>query len=252
MEETGEQILLRVYLRTADRSPHVPTYQLLVQAARKSGLAGATVIRGIVGLGSRGFARHSNWTLIQQVPVVAEFVDDAEKISTFVGGPMRELMRSGMATLERAHVILRRHGGPRQPATLAPAPALAPLSNLPRIEPGGPMKSKENGLLLRVFVGESDRFNHEPLYEAVLQKVRELRGAGATVLRGAEGFGAHSVVHKSSLLEMSTDLPVVIEIVDSEEKIRQLLPHLEEMITEGLITMEHVVVMLYRDGGGQR
>jgi len=252
MNGTGEQILLRVYLRTADRSPHVPTFELLLQAARKGGLAGATVLRGIVGLGSRGFARHSNWTLVQQVPVVIEFVDDAEKIAAFVSGPMQALMRTGMATLERAHVILRRDGGTRQPSTLAVAPQLTPLSTLPQIEPGGPMKTKEVGVLVRVFVGESDRFNSEPLYEAILQKVRQLGGAGATVLRGTEGFGAHSVVHKSSLLEMSTDLPVVIEIVDAEEKIRALLPYLEEMVTEGMITMEHVVVMLYRDGAGQR
>ena len=72
------------------------------------------------------------------------------------------------------------------------------------------------------------------------------------MLRGAEGFGAHSVVHKASLLEMSVDLPIVVEIVDEEEKIKALLPHLEEMVTEGMITMEHVMVLMYRDGGNKR
>jgi PII-like signaling protein len=72
--------------------------------------------------------------------------------------------------------------------------------------------------------------------------------AGATVLRGTEGFGANSVVHRTSLLEMSTDLPIVIEIVDTEDQIKRLLPHLEEMVQEGMITMEYVVIILYRDG----
>jgi PII-like signaling protein len=113
------------------------------------------------------------------------------------------------------------------------------------------MRINENGILLRVFMGESDKFEHKPLYEAIVQKVRELGLAGATVLRGSEGFGANSVVHRAGLLEMSTDLPVVVEIVDVEENIRQLLPHLEAMVTEGMITMEYVVILMYRHNGGQ-
>lgn len=105
---------------------------------------------------------------------------------------------------------------------------------------------QENGVLLRVFTGESDRYQHKPLYEAIVRKARELGLAGATVLRGTEGFGARSVVHKAALLEMSTDLPVVIEIVDTEEKIKLLLPHLETMVQEGMITMEYVVILMYR------
>ena len=108
------------------------------------------------------------------------------------------------------------------------------------------MRVNENGVLLRVFIGESDRFENKPLYEAIVGKVRELGLAGATVLRGSEGFGAHSVVHRTSLLEMSSDLPIVIEIVDTEEQIKQLLPSLEEMVREGMITMEYVVILLYR------
>jgi PII-like signaling protein len=248
MSLSGEHVLLRVYLRTADRSPHVPTFELLVETARKHGLAGATVLQGIVGLGSRGFSRMSNWSFVQHLPVIVELVDSAPRIAAFVAGPMAELMHTGMATLERANVLLTRHGGPRQPLTLELAQVIAPLSTVVDVVPGDRMKTQNNGILLRVFVGESDRYESQPLHEAILQKVRSLGCAGATVLRGTEGFGAHSVVHKSSLLEMSADLPILVEIVDSEEKIKLLLPHLEEMVTEGMITMEHVVVLLYRDG----
>jgi hypothetical protein len=110
------------------------------------------------------------------------------------------------------------------------------------------MSVNDNGVLLRVFIGESDRFEGRPLFEAIVHKVRELGLAGATVLRGTEGFGAHSVVHKASLLEMSTDLPIVVEIVDTDDNVRRLLPHLETMVQEGMITMEYVVVLTYRHG----
>jgi PII-like signaling protein len=110
------------------------------------------------------------------------------------------------------------------------------------------MTMDQNGILLRVFIGESDRFEHKPLYEAIVQKVRALGLAGATVLRGSEGFGAQSVVHKTSLLEMSSDLPIVIEVIDAEEKIKLLLPHLETMVNEGMVTMEYVAILMYRHG----
>lgn len=108
------------------------------------------------------------------------------------------------------------------------------------------MTIDEDGVLLRVFIGESDRHEHRPLHEAIVQTARELGLAGATVLRGIEGFGANSVVHKAALLELSADLPLVIEIVDRQEKIQQLLPKLEGMVKEGMITMEYVAVVLYR------
>ena len=108
------------------------------------------------------------------------------------------------------------------------------------------MTIKDNGVLLRVFIGDSDKFQNKPLHEMIVQKVRELGLAGATVLRGSQGFGARSVIHRAGLLEMSTDLPIVIEIVDSEEKIKTLLPHLETMVQEGMITMEYVKILMYR------
>ena len=108
------------------------------------------------------------------------------------------------------------------------------------------MKIPQQGKLLRIFVGESDRWHHHPLFEAIVLKARELGLAGATVLRGPMGFGAHSHLHTSKILRLSTDLPMVIEIVDTEEKINLLLPHLDEMVQEGLVTLEGVKVLKYR------
>lgn len=98
---------------------------------------------------------------------------------------------------------------------------------------------------MRIFIGESDRWHHQPLYEAIVQKARETGMAGATVLRGPMGFGAKSHMHTSKILRLSMDLPMVIEIVDSEEKIQGFLPHLEEMVTGGMITLERVQVIKY-------
>jgi len=111
------------------------------------------------------------------------------------------------------------------------------------------MKIPEEGCLLRVFIGESDRWHGKPLYEAIVLKARELHLAGATVLRGPMGFGAHSRMHTTKILRLSQDLPVVIEIVDAEEKIEELLLHIDEMVEEGLVTMEKVRVMKYRANG---
>lgn len=108
------------------------------------------------------------------------------------------------------------------------------------------MKIPEDGWLLRVFIGESDQWHGRPLYEAIVTKARELHLAGATVLRGPMGFGAHSRMHTAKLLSLSDDLPMVIEIVDSREQIDLLLPHIDEMVAEGLVTLERVRVIKYR------
>ena len=108
------------------------------------------------------------------------------------------------------------------------------------------MHLPEDGKLLRIFIGESDRWEHKPLYEAIVLKARELGLAGATVLRGPMGFGANSRLHTSKILRLSEDLPLIIEIVDSEERIQQLLPFLDTMMQGGLVTMEKVQVIRYR------
>lgn len=108
------------------------------------------------------------------------------------------------------------------------------------------MKLPEEGTLLRIFFGESDKHNRKPLYEAIVIKARELGLAGATVSRGIMGFGADSRMHSAKILRLSGDLPVVVEIVDTEENIGKLLPFLDEAVQEGLITLEKVKVIKYR------
>jgi PII-like signaling protein len=108
------------------------------------------------------------------------------------------------------------------------------------------MKLPEQGVLLRIFVGESDTFKGKALYESILLKARKLNLAGATAIRGIMGFGAHSRIHSAKLLRLSEDLPIVVEIVDTEENIHKILPFLDETVKEGLITLEKVKVIKYR------
>jgi uncharacterized protein len=107
------------------------------------------------------------------------------------------------------------------------------------------------GHLLRIFIGESDRYEGQPLYEWLVQRAREHGLAGATVLRGLEGFGAHSRLHTAKILRLSTDLPVVIEIVDTQDKIEAFLPAVDEAIKEGLATIEKVDIRFSRSGGSE-
>jgi uncharacterized protein len=110
------------------------------------------------------------------------------------------------------------------------------------------MQTPTDALLLRIFIGESDRCHHGPLYEAIVLAAREAQLAGATVLRGLMGFGKSSQLHTAKIVRLSMDLPLVIEIVDSEEKINSFLPTLEKMIGGGLVTLEKVKVLHYRSG----
>ncbi len=105
------------------------------------------------------------------------------------------------------------------------------------------MHIPEEGYLLRIFIGESDKHGHRPLYEAIVLRAREAGLAGATVIRGVMGFGKNSVLHTAKILRLSEDLPMVIEIVDSLQKIESFLPELNAMITDGLVTLERVRVI---------
>ncbi len=108
------------------------------------------------------------------------------------------------------------------------------------------MKIPAEGKLLRVFVGEADRWEGRPLYEAIVEEARRRGLAGATVWKGFMGFGAHSRMHTTKIVRLSEDLPIVIEIVDSAEKIEAFLPDLDRMVREGLVTLERAEVILYR------
>lgn len=110
------------------------------------------------------------------------------------------------------------------------------------------MKLEGEGQLLRIFIGENDRWHGKPLYEAIVARAREEGLAGATVLRGLMGYGAKSRIHTAKVLRLSEDLPIVVEIVDRSERIDTFLPFLDDMVADGLVTLERAQVIMYRPG----
>ena len=103
-------------------------------------------------------------------------------------------------------------------------------------------------VLVRIFIGESDKWHHQPLFHAILERLRKEGFAGATVFQGVAGFGARSVLHTAHLLRLSEDLPIVIEVVDTTERVERLIPILDEMVSEGLVTLEKARVLKYAPG----
>jgi uncharacterized protein len=251
MKLEGEQVLLRVHLRNTDQYGWRNAADALVVRARGENMAGATLLRGIYGLDLNGCLLESGrWSLVEHVPIVFETVDSRQNIGRFLQH-VTEIIPEGIVTLERAHVIVYRSGATAVAEARThleiPAP-IVELSTLPSEEDFPMLKMSEEGQLLRVFVGESDTWHGEPLYRAIVLKARELGLAGATVLHGTMGFGANTRVHTSKLLDLSTDLPIVVEIVDVADKIAEILPFLDETVGEGMITVESVRVLKYRHG----
>jgi PII-like signaling protein len=251
MRLEGELTLLRVCLRNTDKHGwfSAPAAEELVQRARKVGIAGATVLRGFYGMDVNGnLLQGSGWSIVEHVPVVVEMVDTARAIGDFLS-VVAQVVTEGLVTLERARVLLYRHGHgesgrDQMPGTLPGR--VADLSTVPSPEEFPAMQASEDGQLLRIFIGESDVWEGAPLYRAIVLKAKELGLAGATVLRGPMGFGANSRLHTTKLLELSTDLPIIVEIVDTAAKVEGLLPFLDESVQEGMITIESVRVLRYR------
>jgi len=114
------------------------------------------------------------------------------------------------------------------------------------------MKLQGNAKMLRIHFGEDDKWKDKPLYRAIVEKCKELDIAGATVFRGTEGYGASTLIHRSHLLSFSSDAPIMVTVIDAEEKILELLPHLDQMVQEGLIAISDVEVIKYVHQEGQR
>jgi PII-like signaling protein len=245
MRIEAEQVLCRFQLSNFIRHGMSPLYEWIVETAHREGLQGATVLKGFFGLRPEGeLLEERAWSISQELPVIVEVIDEAARIEALLA-KVEPVFREGVITLERAHVLLYR-AGPRQPSppltgrnVVATAAAAADGVRT--------MKIPEKGALLRIFIGESDKEpgRDRPLYETIVRRAREAHLAGATVLRGPMGFGRHSRVHTAKLLELSTDLPIVIEIVDAEAKIDAFLPAVDELVSEGLVTLEAVRILRY-------
>ena len=246
MKIETEQVLCRFHLSNFIRHGMSPLYEWIVETAHREGLQGATVLKGFFGLRLDGsLLEEHTWSISQELPVIVEVVDEQARIEALLAR-VEPVFREGVITLERAHVLLYRAGPPEATPPLKGRNIIRTVTNSAAAGVRT-MRVPEQGVLLRIFIGESDKEpgRDRPLYETIVRRAREAHLAGATVLRGPMGFGRHSRVHTAKLLELSTDLPVVIEIVDGEEKVNAFLPTVDELVTEGLVTLEAVRIVRY-------
>jgi uncharacterized protein len=246
MKTESEQVLCRFQLSNFIRHGMSPLYEWIVETAHREGLQGATVLKGFYGLRPEGSVLEEHtWSISQELPMIVEVVDEPSRIEALLA-KVEPVFREGVITLERAHVLLYRAGA-REPSPPLTGRKILATTTTSAAYGVRTMNVPKQGVLLRVFIGESDKEpgRDRPLYEAIVRRAREAHLAGATVLRGPMGFGRHSRVHTAKLLELSTDLPIVIEIVDSEEKVDAFLPTVDELVTEGLVTLEAVRIVRY-------
>ncbi len=243
----GEQALLRVWLRNTDRSGWWRrTVDLLLQRAMEHGLCGATVLQGELGLDSRGeWIRPRRWALVQPRPLLVECLDAPAVIGRYLT-EVAATVPAGTFTLERAHVLVfRRRTDELEQARghVVVPPRPDPAEYLPDPQEFPIMRQMVEAQLLRIFVDDTDQFGSQPLYEAILAEARRLGLSNAVVLRTPLGFGTHRRLHSERSPDYLTELPVLIEIVDTAEQIARLLPFLDQAVPEGLITIEGVKML---------
>jgi PII-like signaling protein len=246
MKLEGEQTLLRVFLTSTDKYSWWSTAaDALITRAVRRGLVGETTLEGFLGLDAGGkVVEPGRWALVEHRPLVLEFFDSPRVIGGFLPD-LVEVVRHGLATLERAHVLAYRRRaaeaagfashlvpGRPEPAAYLPSPEEFPI-----------MLTAVDGQLLRIFVDDTDTFEGQPVYRAIVGKAHDLGMTNAVVLRAPMGFGTHRRVHTDRFPDYVTDLPVLVEVVGTAEEIARLLPFLDEAVPEGLVTIEGVKML---------
>ena len=236
LKREGKAKLMRIFIGENDKWRDKPLHKALIESMRANDIAGVTVYQGILGYGAnRRIHKDSALHLSHDRPVMLSVVDTEEKLQAYF--PI--LDRDGPAG---ARCLVR--CGHHQ---------VHPQLRDSRAEKGGPaMKLAGKAKMLRIHFGEDDKWKDKPLYRAIVEKCRELDIAGATVLRGIEGYGASTLIRRSHLLSFSHDAPVMVSVIDSEDKIQKLLPFLDEVVDEGLIAMSEVEVIKYVHQDGAR
>jgi PII-like signaling protein len=237
------QVLLNVYLQSTDKHGWVSAIDKLVEYARRDGLAGATVLRGIFGFDAEGkLLEPRRWSLVQPASVVVRLADEPEVIEAFLP-VISEVAPRALVTVQEVFAQRYRRGhrpvsaatGYEKGASSLSCPALAGSPERPLTTSVG-----EAGQVLRVFVRGSDIYEGQPLYRAIVLRAHEQRLAWAAVLRGAMGYGAAGRLRIAKLFKPAGDLPVVVEIVGKGRKVERLLPFLDEAVGEGTTTLKDV------------
>ena len=229
MLQKGPAKKLVVYVNTLQHYKSKPVYEAIVEFAHRHGCSGATVTKAVSGYGRSGKVHEAHlFSITEDVPMRVEVVDSEQKINALLPF-IYDMVDKGLIEVQDTQVI--KHSTHK---------AQAEETHAMKHE-----KLEGRAKLLRIYIGEDDRWEDEPLHEAIVKKLRMMDIAGATVYRGLIGYGAQNRVHRSGFLGLSKDLPIMLSIIDTEEKIRGVLPVLDEMVDEGLIALSDVEIIKY-------
>ncbi len=230
MIKRGSARKLVVYVNEQEKYRGEPVYEAVVRFLHRHGCAGATVTRAVAGYGASGEMHKARiFSLTEDVPMRIEAIDSEKKITALLPW-IYEIVGSGLIEVQDTEVIKYS------------------VHEEQREEEHAMKHEKLEGeaKMLRIYIGEDDRWENEPLHEAIVKKLRMMDIAGATVYRGLMGYGAQQRLHKKSgWLGLSTDLPIMVSVIDTEEKIRRVLPVLDEMVDEGLVVLSDVEIIKY-------
>jgi uncharacterized protein len=220
-------------------------YEWIAETAHRQGLRDAIVMRGLFGLEPDGRVISTPlWKLRQELPVTVEVVDESKRIESLVRFVEPQFHAGVIAW---GHTSMSRRGDARDQRFHMPLDeAFAHLVNR-EVTGVRTMKPPHEGVLVRIFINESDREtgSRQPLYRAIVQRARQMELASATVIRASGGYGAHNRRRVDTFLELAFDLPIVVEITDVDDKIRAFLPIIDELVTQGSVTMHPVTFVHY-------
>ena len=228
MLKAGKALKVSIYISEGSKHHCVPVYSSILDFLFYRGVSGATVVKGIAGFGADHHMHTSRSVEISdRLPLKIEFIETPEKVNEILG-KLEELAGTGMVEVQETTVA--------KPAQVSRTKTTAPPEHL-RIEG----KAK----MMRIYIGEADKWRDKPLHLALVEAMRANDIAGVTVYRGILGYGAHRRVHKDKALHLSHDCSIMLSVVDAEEKIRAFLPLVEQMVAEGLVVLSDVDIIKY-------
>jgi PII-like signaling protein len=228
MLNAGKAVKVSIYLSEGATRHGVPTYSSILDFLFYRGVSCATVLKGVAGFGADHHMHTSSTVDISDhLPIKIEFVETRERVDELLG-KLEDLAGTGLIEI--------------QETTVAKPPRRSKAKDVPL-----PAHQKIEGKarMMRIYIGESDRWRDKPLYQALVEAMRANDIAGVTVYRGILGYGAHRRVHRESPLRLSHDASIMLSAVDSEEKLRGFLPMIEQMVQEGLVVLSDVEIIKY-------
>lgn len=228
MLSAGKAVKVSIYLSEGSTYHGIPTYSSIVDFLFYRGVSGATVLKGIAGFGADHHMHSASIVEISDhLPLKIEFIESREKVDEILA-KLEEMAGSGMIEVQETTLV--------KPARISKPKKTSPPAHL---------KMEGKAKMMRIYIGEADRWRDKPLYKALVEAMRANDIAGVTVYRGILGYGAHRRMHRDRALHLSHDCSIMLSTVDTEEKLQSFLPLVDQMVEEGLVVLSDVDIIKY-------